>query len=321
MAVAAADRGPIVTSHGHNDVFALDVCASGVRFLGEMGCAPYGNSPGRDYDQRTEAHNCLGIDGWEQAPIVSEWRWSGLVIPQVRRWISTDTHDFLHGVHEGFYRWPEHQTIHARKVLFIKSEPSYWLVLDWVESNVENPYVIWFHGCAPGRLEGRTIMLGEEGGPRLAVVPPAGDALHAERAFSDGLKAYVEEKGMDPENYPCFAYRKRAVSDCFVWAIAPLGKDQAAPEVKRISARLAGREAESHVATAVEVALPGRSPSSRPWPPGHTDRVCVSHKSFDAALEFGTEAGWGHLAFRRRDAQGGLVLSFDHTMADGACGR
>ena len=111
MAIAAAERGPIVTSHGHTDIFSLDVYAGGVRVIGEKGCAPYGENPARDYDQKTEAHTCLTVDGLDQVPIISEWRWAGQVRPAVRRWISEGDHDFFHGVHEGFYRWPERMVL------------------------------------------------------------------------------------------------------------------------------------------------------------------------------------------------------------------
>jgi len=310
MAMAAADRGPIVTSHGHNDIFAVEVHAAGVRFLGEMGCAPYGKSPGRMYDQSTEAHNCLAIEGMEQTPIVDEWRWAGCTIPAVRRWMSEDTHDFFHGVHEGYYRYPQHQTLHARKVLFVKAQPAYWVVMDWLESDVENTYCAYFHGCVPGRLEGLRIVLGEEGGVRLAVIPPEGDDISAERVSSEGLRAYMSEKELEPESYPCFVYRKRAASDCFVWVLMPLAAGQGMPQVRRLAVKLNGAEAAPHTACAVEVAFAG-----------HTDRLCVSHKDFDARLDFGDESAWGHLAFRRARADGVILLSFEHTMADGVCGR
>ena len=310
MAIAAADRGPIVTSHGHNDVFSLEVHAGGVRFIGEMGCAPYGKSPGRMYDQSTRAHTCLAIEGMEQTPIVDEWRWAGRTIPAVRRWISEDTHDFFHGVHEGYYRYPEHMTLHARKVLFVKPEPGYWVVLDWVESNVQNAYCAYFHGCVPGGLDEKRILLGDEGGVRLGVIPPEGDDISAERVKEEGLDAYTTEKKLDPENCPCFVYRKRAASDCFAWVLMPLGPGQAAPQVRRIPVKLNGTEADPHGARALEIAFGDC-----------TDRICVSHKDFDASLDFGGESAWGHLAFRRTRADGVTLLSFEHTMPDGICGR
>ena len=310
LAVAAADRGPIVTSHGHNDVFALDVLASGVRFLGEMGCAPYGNTPGRDYDQKTEAHNCLTIEGMEQAPIINEWRWSGHAIPAVRRWITEPTHDFFHGVHEGFYNWSKHLTLHARKVFFVKSEPSYWVVFDWVESNIKNDYRIYFHGCVPGKLEGQAIMLGEAKGPRLAVMPPAEDRLAVRKVAPEGLKAYIREKDLDAKSYPCFAYARKAESHCFVWALMPLAPREPLPQVQRLPEVVNGIAEDAHGATAVQIAFRGV-----------TDTLCVSHKDFDGDLEFGGQRSWGNLAFRRSARGKGEILAIDHTMADGVCGR
>ena len=310
LAIAAADRGPIVTSHGHNDVFAVEVHAQGIRFLGEMGHAQYGPSPARDYDEKTEAHNCLAIDGMEQAPLVNEWRWQGHVIPAVRRWISEDSHDFFHGVHEGYYRAPEHQTLHARKVLFLKSAPSYWIVFDWVESNVENPLTAYFHGCCPGRIDGRNIRLGDSAGPQLAICPPAGDPVTLERISNPGLTAYLAEKKLKADDYPCFGYRRRVASECLVWVLVPLKPGEQPPSVRRLPLRLNGEATANVRATALEIGFHG-----------HTDRVSLSHTEFDAEMQCGTESAWGFLAFRRVTAAGSAELSFTHRISEGDCGR
>ncbi len=310
-AIAAADRGPIVTSHGHNDVFALDVHAGGTRFLGEMGCAPYGTSPGRQYDQKTEAHNCLAIEGMEQAPILNEWRWGALVIPAVRRWIAEPTHDFFHGVHEGYYRYGQHETLHARKVFFVKGAPAYWVVMDWLESVPENDYRAWFHGCVPGRLDGTTILLEGADGARLAVLPPEGDALTATQASSDGLAAYIREKGLRPEQCPCFVYGRRAASDCLVWVLMPLAAGTGLPRVRRLPVTVNGTAEDPHGAAAVEIRHAD----------GATDTLCVSHRDFDAEIAFGDDHAWGFLAFRRRDPAARLTLAIEHAMSDGTCGR
>ena len=310
MAIAAADRGPIVTSHGHNEVFSLEVHAGGVRFIGDMGCAPYGTGQGRLYDQRTEAHTCLSVEGMEQVPIIDEWRWAGCVTPSIRRWISQHTHDFFHGVHEGYYHYPKHQTLHARKVLFVKPSPSYWVVLDWLESNVANTYCAYFHGCVPGRLDGSTILLGAEGSSSLAIVPAADDEIAVERVASEGLQAYIREKKLDAESCPCFVYRKRAASHCFVWVLIPLAPGQKPPQVRRIPVAVNRVKADAHAAVAVGVDFAEC-----------TDMVCVSHKDFDALLQCSGQSAWGHLAFRRRRPGREPGLSFEHTTADGICGR
>ena len=310
LAIAAADRGPIVTSHGHNDVFAVEVHAQGIRFLGEMGHAQYGPSPARDYDEKTEAHNCLAIDGMEQAPMANEWRWQGHVIPAVRRWISDDSHDFFHGVHEGYYRAPDHQTLHARKVLFLKSAPAYWIVFDWVESNVENPLTAYFHSCCPGRIDGHNIRLGISTGPQLAICPPVGDPVTPERISNPGLTAYLAEKKLKADDYPCFGYRRRVASECLAWVLAPLQPGEPAPRVRRLPLRLNGAVVPNVRATALEICFQGQ-----------TDRVSLSHTEFDAELQFGDESAWGFLAFRRTTATGSAGLSFTHRVSEGACGR
>ncbi|MAE60823.1 MAG: hypothetical protein CMJ49_05630 [Planctomycetaceae bacterium] len=323
LAIAAAERGPIVTSHGHNEIAAIEVHAAGVKFLGEMGCAGYGESPARDYDQTTAAHNTLTIDGQEQVPILNEWRWSHHLRPAIRRWISLDTHDFIHVVHEGFYHFDDHQTIHARKVLFIKRGshgPGYWLVLDWVESNVPRDYQINFHGCVPAELSDGRIILTPAAAPgrtreqtttQLAVVPPTGDQMQCRRVDDDdGLAAYIEYKGLVAEHYPCFTYARRAESHCFAWVLMPCEGTADIPQVERLPVAVNSIDEPAAGATALRIT--GH---------GFTDLICVSHKDFDGTLAFADVESFGHLAFRRRTADGAAALAFDHTMADGITGR
>lgn len=306
-AIAAADRGPIVTSHGHNEVFSLEVHALGRRFIGEMGCAPYGTSPGRDYDQSTTAHTCLTIDGMEQAELAGEWRWRSHVIPAVRRWISEESHDFFDGAHEGFYRYPERQTLHARKVLFFKGEPSYWLVFDWIESNVANPVSTYFHGCCCGQIIGDSIVLMADDA-RLAIVPPAHSNLVLERVADPGLTAYIEEKNLNAEEYPAYAYRKEVVSDCLVWALVPLCSGAPVPRLERLPIYLNGEPAPAHRATAVAVQFE----NSR-------DQVMLCHTGFDSELKAHDHTAWGFLSFIRSTEQG--INQVTHHVSEGSCGR
>ncbi len=310
LGVAAADRGPVVTSHGHNEVFSIEAHAGGVRFIGDMGNAPYGASSGRAYDEKTEAHSCLAIAGEEQPPIVTEWRWAGCVIPCVRRWISEDTHDFWHGVHEGFYHYPSALTLHARKIFFIKAEPACWIVMDWLESKAVHLYQAYFHGCVPGCIEGSAVVLGEAPGARLAIIPPEGRALNLVRVRNQGRTAYLREKKLNSRSYPCFAFSRRARSECFIWVLAPLGAGRALPRVRRLPVTLNGAPVPAWVAAAVEITAGGV-----------TDALCVSHKEFDAELAFGAHTAWGCLAFRRRGAGGVKALSVTRGVADGGCGR
>ena len=312
LAVAAADRGPMVTSHGHNNIFSIEVHAHGIRFIGEKSDAPYGISPGRDYDQKTEAHSCFAIEGLEQTPLIDEWRWDGVTIPCVRRWISEPTHDFFHGVHEGYYRPCRHEILHARKVFFVKAEPAYWIVLDCVESSAVNRYQAYFHGCVPGRIEGRAVVLGEPGGPSLTIVPPGEDALELAQVRSDGLDAYIREKHLDAERYPCFAFGMQAQSGCWAWVLAPraAGDTRALPRVRRLPVTLNGAAAKPEEAVALEIA----------WADA-TDSFCLSHKDFDAPLAWGAHSAWGLLAFRRAGTGNVAPLEITHAVADGVCGR
>lgn len=313
MAIAAADRGPIVTSHGHNEIFSIEVQAGGTRFIGEMGCASYGDTPGRDYDQTTAAHSTVGVDGLEQVPIASEWRWNGRVSPVVRRWISEDTHDFFHGVHEGYFDYRKHDTLHGRKVFFVKSRPGgmgYWVVMDWLESQQKNKYRAYFHGCVPGAISGKSIVLGKKGGTQLVVMAPAGDKVVLKKEESKGLSAYISEKKLNAEEYPCFSYSKRASDDCLVSVIVPLAHGERRPSVKRLAVTLNGLKEDPHGATAVAVKFGT-----------YTDSLCVSHKEFDGEMQFGGYSAEGIIAFRRQNRRGRVLQSIDHSVVDGICGR
>lgn len=311
LGFAAADRGPIVTSHGHNDIFSIEVHAHGKRYIGEIGPAPYGTSPGRDYDQKTEAHSTLAIVGTEQAELMGEWRWHSVVTPQVRRWITEPTHDFIDAAHEGYYRYQRRETLHRRKVFFLKrsavNTQAYWVVFDWVESNIENDYRAYFHGLVPGRIDGSRIVLQGDGQNALVITAPANDSVTLEQLRPQGWLDYVTELKVDPQDYPCFAFGKRAASDCMVWLIVPQSVGDAPPLIERIPVTLNGKAQDAHGATALRVALGGRE-----------DLLCVSHADYDAELEFGGVRMWGHFAFRRR---GAAPMTIDYTMADGVCGR
>jgi hypothetical protein len=307
LSIAAADRGPIVTSHGHNDILSIEVHAGGERFIGQAAIAPYGSSPGRAYDESTAGHSVLTIAGMEQAAIVNEWRWSQVTVPAVRRWISEDTHDFFHGTHEGFYRYPDHQVLHARKVFFVKSAPAYWVIVDWLDANLACDYEIYFHGCRPGQTNGANILLGREDGGRLTIIPPTEDGLNPERVRSEGYAAYCREIKASPDDIPAFVYRRRAAATSFVWALVP---GETVLRVRRMPVILNGEPQDVRGATAMEIRFPD-----------HTDLLCISHRDFDGVLEFGSYQTFGFLSFRRMLADGTVSLAIDHTMADGRSGR
>ncbi len=309
-AVAAADRGPIVTSHGHNDVFALEVHADGIRFAGEMGCAPYGTTRGREYDQTTKAHNCFTVDDLEQAHIVDEWRWKSHVIPCVRRWITEPTHDVFHGVHEGFYRYPEQPILHARKIVFLKDDPPCWIVFDWLEAEGKHDCSAYFHGCVPGTIKGKAVLLSAGNDRRLWISPPEDSTAVPHRVDSDGLTAYRNERNLDPETTPCFAFRGPAVgSTCFAWALVPASAQEPTPQVHSIPVRLNGTDATAADATAIQITH------------GHrVDTVCLSHKEWDGDLAFGNDSLFGLLAIRRQDSDGTVVFKADHRVTDGRVG-
>ena len=310
MAIAAANRGPIVTSHGHNDVFSLEIHSGGVRFVGEMGCTDYGDFPARMYDESTAGHTCLTVDNLEQAPLAGEWRWYGHILPAIRRWITEPSHDFFHGVHEGFYRYRERHILHARKVLFIKGAPQYWLIFDWLDTKDERDVTAYFHGCVPGTIEQNRILLRGAGGEGLAIYPPQTDHhITVTPEESEGLSAYIAERKLKPENYPCFAYRTKMESGCLVWAIVPHRSGATLPQLKRIPASVNNISDNPAWATALELDFGD-----------YCDTLCLSHTEYDAQLNYGTETFWGIMRYQRHDKSGKELASFSHTVRDGGCG-
>jgi len=296
MAINTAARGPIVTSHGHNDIFSFDLCASGTRFLGQLTIAPYGTSLGRDYDQATRAHNCLNVRGEEQIPIENEWRWNGCVLPRICRWDVHESLEFFHGVHEGFYR-PKRQILHERKVVFIKQDqkdgadtmPGYWVIFDRVVSDTEETYDVWFHGCVPGSQEADSLLFHGADDVNLTISPPAGDELELSRDDSPEFHALCDEAKIDPTTNPAFAYSTTAMSCCFVWVLMPLQPGEQRPIVERLPVTMNGESAPVHDATAVRIQHRGL-----------TDELCINHKNYDADLVAGDEChGWGQLILRR----------------------
>jgi hypothetical protein len=314
MAICAAARGPIVTSHGHNEIFATEVHADGRRFIGELGPAGYGESVGRDYDMTTAAHNTLEILGMEQVPLKGEWRWHGRVRPQIQRWISEPTHDFFDGAHEGYYKYQVNDVLHRRKVLFIKKhgevKRGYWVVFDWMLADQTYDYRLNFHGVRPGKVLNDYIRIGEDGGTQLAIVAPTGDPLKIEQLQSAGHDAYISEKKLEAEWYPWFGMTQRAASHCFVTVLMPVQPGEDAPKVERLPAKWSRHDAASHDVTAVRIAHREG-----------VDTVCISHKDHDDELTFGNEKAWGWLALRRVNAAGQTVLNIEHVKRDGIAER
>jgi hypothetical protein len=313
LAVAAAERGPIVTSHGHTDLFTLEILADGVRFIGEPGHAVYGTSPGRDYDQKTESHTVLTIRGEEQLPQAREWRWRGQVRPAVTRWISEPSHDFIEAAHEGFYRYPERQVIHWRKIFFRKpggaGESGYWLVFDRIEAMTDCDWAAYFHGCVPGRIEGRSVWFGQDGGTRLRLTAPPEDGLEWEEVVSDGLTAFRNERKLEPGQTPVFSTGRKMRSGCFVWGLFPVRPGSAVPSIQRRAVTVNGREAAEEEATAVEVDLgAGR------------ERVVLCHRPHNVELACGGVKAWGMMLHAEAKEGAGFSVLRSHTTADGACG-
>lgn len=301
MAISAAARGPIVTSHGHNDIFTFELSAMGTRFMGQPGFAPYGESDGRGYDIATRGHNCVTIQGREQLPIVNEWRWDGCVLPRIRRWDLDQDIEIFYAAHEGFCR-ANQSTIHERKIIFIKSKadaadqltPGYWVVFDRLESHTTQTYEAWFHGCVEAESDGHNVIYTAADMNRLALVPPCDDKLQLRLDNDPAYEDYAKSAGFDLATHPVHVYDAAHDSHCFIWVLMPLASDEELPKVKRLPVRLNDIEMPSHIASAVRVTHRGL-----------VDTLCLNHQYYDAQLvcDGGIDA-WGQTVFQRATADG-----------------
>lgn len=315
LSIIAAERGPIVTSHGHSDVFSLDIHAGGERFIGEPSCKLYGYSAGRQYELSTASKSTVTVNGGNQVDMPEPFRFDGIVLPTVSRWISEPTHDFFHGAHEAYYRRETCGVLHERKVFFLKATaaqpaPGYWVVLDYLEAEQPHDYTIAFQGLQCGELDGLTARLCAPSGRGFAIVPPAEDLLTLELESSPARQAFLQEYGFAPAQYPCFTYRHHAADVCLLWVLTPLAAGQPAPTVRRLPVRLNAIDAPVLAATAVEIDFGA-----------YRDLLCISHKEFDNQLDFAGESSWGNLAFRRLAADGTRLLALENRVLDGVCGR
>ena len=319
MGIAAARRGAIVTSHGHNDIFAIEVQADGVRYLGELGCANYGTDPERWYDISTQAHNVLQIDDLEQLPINGEWRWEYATVPYVSRWINEDHYDFFHGVHEGYCRLPDLYTLHARKVFFLKSVPEscpeqmagYWVVLDWLlpgqfDKKVTHDYKVFYHGCVEGAINENAIVFDGGDGKTLSLITPVNEDVKITSVNSDGLQAYRNAKKVSEKEYPCFCIEKTAAATTIPTVIVPSVAGENSPKVSNLPVTINGVEATAEAASALKIEFDT-----------FTDYLCVSHKDFSSEMTFADYSEWGILTFKRVSKTGDVLFEFNQDICEG----
>lgn len=319
MAINAAARGSMVTSHEHNDIFSFDLFAKGTRFLGQAGVAHYASTPGRNYDVSTRAHNCLTIEGQEQLPIANQWRWGTTVIPRIRRWDISDDLEIFQGVHEGFCVHtpqnspdnPDQQVIHERKILFLKSDeknlnvPSYWVILDRVITNKSIPCQIWFHGCVQAKANDHNLLFKAADDNMLYICPPVHDALKLTQDTSDGLKAYSEEAKFDLEKHPGYCYAAKVESHVFAWVLMPVSDAKELPRVERIDGYINGKLREHEPMTALRISHHGV-----------VDELYASHLMHDADMgPDQTSATFSQTIFQR--TSGGQLNRVNRSALDG----
>jgi uncharacterized heparinase superfamily protein len=125
--VGACGRG----THKHNDVFSFELCHQGAAFVVDPGCPAYTGDPElRNQFRSTAYHNTVCIDGEELNRFIPGDLFSLRedARPLVKKWETTNDHDFFVGQHSGYVRLAV-SLIHERTVRFDKRKTS-WVIRD-----------------------------------------------------------------------------------------------------------------------------------------------------------------------------------------------
>ncbi|MHC4887446.1 MAG: heparinase II/III domain-containing protein, partial [Planctomycetota bacterium] len=104
VCIEGGPTGNTIHSHNHNNLHHLELHSHGRPILMDNGPGGYGGSPERMWRVSSEAHNVVTVDGEEQIPLKSEWRWEYPVLPTRNAWRSEDGWAFTSGSHEGYSR-------------------------------------------------------------------------------------------------------------------------------------------------------------------------------------------------------------------------
>jgi hypothetical protein len=145
-------------SHGHNDVFSIEVSARGRAVIVDPGTYVYSADLAKRHEFRSTAyHSTVQIDGLEQNTIRVDMPFviGNEAKPRVLEWKTSDDFDKVVGEHYGY------PVVHRRTVTFDK-RARVWVIDDEFIGEGEHVYEARFH-FAPGldvNVNGATVEAG-----------------------------------------------------------------------------------------------------------------------------------------------------------------
>lgn len=102
----AVDMGRIgpddLPAHAHGDVGTFELSVAGERLIVDQGVYEYVEGPRRALSRSTASHNCLAIDGVDQADFFGSFRCGRRPGVTIRRWTPRPNGFLLEGAHDGF---------------------------------------------------------------------------------------------------------------------------------------------------------------------------------------------------------------------------
>ena len=136
--------------HDHGDTFNVDIHAFGKDIISDSGRYTYVEGEERKYFKQCSSHNTTLVDSTNFTKFSGSWGIEQGVEVFGQNWISQEGFDYVQGGHKGYINLPD-PVLAYRKVLFVKGDPKYWVLLDSFETKGEHNYSQYFH-FMPGKI-------------------------------------------------------------------------------------------------------------------------------------------------------------------------
>ncbi|GAB4558884.1 MAG: alginate lyase family protein [Anaerolineae bacterium] len=173
---ALFDGGPFGYGHQHEDKLNLLLHAYGRRLLTEGGNYAYDDSEMRRYVLSTRAHNTIRVDGQDQNRRLHFRREAiNVTAPASAIWHTTSTFDLAEASYDEGYG-PDARPVarHHRRVIFLKGEHAYLIVIDRLypaDDQAHSYQAIWHLLAEPVDLSEAAAITRDDQGPNLAIIP------------------------------------------------------------------------------------------------------------------------------------------------------